>query len=307
MKTITKLFFICFMLPFSLGVAAQTDLLSNATEDGDFSEYLITENQVWPPKPGADYWDADGVKGGSRTALRVHNTDDPLLTWNYHSKYHYIQVLMDNGALGSNYVWRKLTGLTPGETYTFSFYYRMTHTLEERSVNFAITDDVTHIKVNKNADGNNIIEGQLGGTMLELASVAGTTYSRASYTFTVPIGKTVVYATWMRNKTIVETPKETMRIFLDDMSLYQGTTTSITMQKESELKNIFPNPVKDYININSGEDIKSVIVMDLLGKILIDTQLKSDKKVDVSILSPGNYLIKYIGSETKTLRFIKVN
>lgn len=307
MKTITKFLFICCMLHLSLGATAQTDLLDNATQDGDFSEYLITETQIWPPKPGAEYWDADGVKGGTRTALRVHATEDPLLTWNYHSKFHYIQVLMDNGTLGSNYIMRKLTGLTPGETYTFSFYYRMTHTLAERNVNFAITGDVTNIKVNKNDDGNNIIDGQLGSTMLELASVAATTYSRATYTFTVPIGKTEVYAVWMRNKTIAASPTETMRIFLDDMSLYAATTTSIAEHQEEAILSLFPNPVKDYLYLNSKGETKSVIVMDLLGKILIDTQLKSDKKVDVSSLSQGNYLIKRIGNETKTLRFIKAN
>ncbi|NDP21086.1 MAG: T9SS type A sorting domain-containing protein [Paludibacter sp.] len=307
MKTITKFFFIGFMLLLSFGVTAQTDLLSNATEDGDFSEYLTTENQIWPPKPGAGYWDADGVKGGTRTALRVHFTDDPLLTWNYHSKYHYIQVLMDNGTLGCNYIWRKLSGLTPGETYTFCFYYRMTHTLAERSVNFAITDAVTNIKVNKNADGNNIIDGQLGSTMLELASTANTTYNRATYTFTVPNGKTEVFATWMRNKTIAATPTETMRIFLDDMSLYVGTTTSTPNQQKNSLLNVFPNPVKDYISFNSQGGIQRVIIMDMLGKILIDTPIRVDNKVDVSSLPQGNYLIKCIGSETKTLRFIKAN
>jgi len=307
MKKITKFLLSITISIYSVVTYAQTDLLSSSIEDGDFSEYLTTENQIWPPKPGADYWAADGYKGGTRTSVRVHNTEDPLLSWNYHSKFHYLQVLMDNGTLGCNYIWRKITGLTPGETYTFSFYYRMTHTLAERSVKFAITDDLANIKVNPNLDGNNTIDGQLGATMFEFASVASTTYNRASYTFTVPNGKTEVYATWMRNKTIAATPTETVRIFLDDMSLYVGTTTSISEQQEDELLNVFPNPVKDYLSINSKGEINRVIVMDILGKILINTQVKSDRKIDVSSLSQGNYLIKCMGNETKTFRFIKVN
>lgn len=236
MKTTTKFLFICFFSILSGGIMAQTDLLSVSSEDGDFSEYLQTANQIWPPAypAAANSWFADGVTGGTTTSVRNHNVEPEAPTpaiKNYHSKYHYIQFLMDNGPSGSNYLWRKISGLTSGVTYTFSFYYRMPFVKADHHLKFAVIDDLANIKVNPASDGINTFEGELGASHLQLIAYADSTglYRKASYTFTVPAGKTVVYASWLRNVTIATTPTYNYRSFLDDMSLVVTPQISTTV------------------------------------------------------------------------------
>ncbi|MBX2950068.1 MAG: T9SS type A sorting domain-containing protein [Crocinitomicaceae bacterium] len=58
---------------------------------------------------------------------------------------------------------------------------------------------------------------------------------------------------------------------------------------DTELVNVYPNPAKEEINIQSTLDIQSVRILDLQGKELLQT--KTDK-VNISSLSTGVYLIE---------------
>lgn len=52
---------------------------------------------------------------------------------------------------------------------------------------------------------------------------------------------------------------------------------------------VYPNPVKDFINITSDKAIKSVEIYDVLGRLI---KTNSSTKINVSQLSKGNYLLK---------------
>lgn len=316
MKTITKLFFICFMLHLSLGVTAQTDLLANSTEDGDFSEYTTAQTGIWTSTPSTTIWPsnsswyADGAVGGggsARTCIRVHNVET---NGNYYSKYHYLNIMMDesfstNTVYGTSVLWRKLTGLTPGATYTFSFYHKFTNALAGKSINFAVTDGIdTDGAYTLGTDGNaNSFVKQLNGIVT--FSTAESAYAQTSYVFTVPEGKTEVYAVFLRSHKTDKTLAGAMRINIDDMSLYLGVTTSTNSLQADNTFSVYPNPVKDYLNIISTKDIKQILITDLTGRMVMNVSDRNFTGVDVSNLQTGSYLIHLIGEETTVQRFIK--
>lgn len=67
--------------------------------------------------------------------------------------------------------------------------------------------------------------------------------------------------------------------------------------------NIFPNPSKDYLNIDN-RNLKIIIIYDIFGKELIKVSGKN--KIDVSLLSEGVYIIKvFDGINSSTKKFIK--
>ncbi|QHI39248.1 hypothetical protein IMCC3317_46530 [Kordia antarctica] len=93
-------------------------------------------------------------------------------------------------------------------------------------------------------------------------------------------------------------------VYVDDLEAGLASTLTIgenTLNKFS----IYPNPVKNTLNINSQDAISNVAVYDLLGKMAISST-NVNNTLDVSELSNGVYIIKLtsnVGVSTK--RFIK--
>ncbi|OAH75741.1 hypothetical protein AXA65_02680 [Chryseobacterium sp. FP211-J200] len=66
---------------------------------------------------------------------------------------------------------------------------------------------------------------------------------------------------------------------------------------------VAPNPVKDFIHLNSKTKINKVEVLDLTGKSVYSTTLdKQEAKLDLSFLPKGNYIMK-VTSDKKTESF----
>lgn len=96
---------------------------------------------------------------------------------------------------------------------------------------------------------------------------------------------------------------------IDDI-LLEGTSTSSTLTlKRSAQKNylsIYPNPVTNrlYINVNDdcGQKENSVQILDLTGKIILETTIspKGITSVDVSAIKKGIYFVK-VGKYAKKL------
>lgn len=71
---------------------------------------------------------------------------------------------------------------------------------------------------------------------------------------------------------------------------------------------MYPNPTTSMLNFNSIETIKEIIVYDLLGnQVLVKSTNGNELSLDVSNLSKGMYLVKFINAENnQTIRkFIK--
>lgn len=79
-------------------------------------------------------------------------------------------------------------------------------------------------------------------------------------------------------------------------------TLSLGEIKKTQVK-IYPNPVRDVINISSDKSIQSVEIFDILGR-LITTETKNN--INVSQLSKGNYILKIkTGNQEIIEKFIK--
>ncbi len=72
-------------------------------------------------------------------------------------------------------------------------------------------------------------------------------------------------------------------------SLYSSETLGINEINKNSKVNVYPNPVKDILNIKSDNKLESVDVFSLNGQKLMTTQ---QNKIDVSKLSSGVYIIK---------------
>lgn len=70
---------------------------------------------------------------------------------------------------------------------------------------------------------------------------------------------------------------------------------------------VYPNPVKDILNISFDKEIATVSICNLLGQEVLSKSVNSNEtSVDVAYLSAGTYLIKITAdSEVKTLKVIK--
>ncbi len=71
---------------------------------------------------------------------------------------------------------------------------------------------------------------------------------------------------------------------------------------------IYPNPVKNNLRLNSNESINKIELIDITGKLLKTSICFSVKQdIDVSELKSGTYFIKiYTDNKTETLQFIKL-
>lgn len=76
--------------------------------------------------------------------------------------------------------------------------------------------------------------------------------------------------------------------------------------KKIAVVKIFPNPVQDYINIESDRDFFAYEIIDESGKLVFNKDFKGNK-IDISNLKTGLYFIKLksSGNETNIVKFIK--
>ena len=87
--------------------------------------------------------------------------------------------------------------------------------------------------------------------------------------------------------------------------------TTIGISERNTIQNfrIYPNPSFDYLTITGSLGTYSVDVIDLTGRVIITTDLTTDSlQLDVSSLTQGVYLLKFIDKEngcTEILKFLK--
>lgn len=71
---------------------------------------------------------------------------------------------------------------------------------------------------------------------------------------------------------------------------------------------LFPNPVKNTLHIQLGEDQKntSIQLFDILGKLVFEAKLsQTHNRIDTSYLQRGMCLLKFKGSINKTIKLVK--
>ena len=97
----------------------------------------------------------------------------------------------------------------------------------------------------------------------------------------------------------------TNEMYIDDVVIANGTLA--TEDFAEEFFKVYPNPVKDVLNITSNANVDSVTVYDLLGKLILTAKPETvSPSIDMSNLTPGAYLVKVtIGNASKTIKIIK--
>jgi hypothetical protein len=60
---------------------------------------------------------------------------------------------------------------------------------------------------------------------------------------------------------------------------------------EKEILTIYPNPVKDELNIQTEQVIKNIVVFDLSGKIMMNLQ-GNHRTINMQTIPIGNYIIR---------------
>lgn len=70
---------------------------------------------------------------------------------------------------------------------------------------------------------------------------------------------------------------------------------------------VYPNPVKDVLNIKSKESVDNITIYDILGKVVMQQNPgKISPAINMSSLPTGSYLVKVtIGNTTKTVKVLK--
>ena len=71
--------------------------------------------------------------------------------------------------------------------------------------------------------------------------------------------------------------------------------------KTSELL-FFPNPVRENLYFKSGNDIRSVEIVDLSGRVILQQALVSDgQTLSVAHMKPGMYVVKITMADNRTV------
>lgn len=125
--------------------------------------------------------------------------------------YSYVCAINEQ-ATSLNWLWRKLSGLIPGKSYTFSFWYKTPpekDMVQTGNIRLGAVVDAADISNLSNPLAPEVTFGYVAASDGVLSS--SDEHKKVSYTFTMPVGKTEVYIVWRRNGH--------QQPFLDDMSL----------------------------------------------------------------------------------------
>ena len=77
------------------------------------------------------------------------------------------------------------------------------------------------------------------------------------------------------------------KLYLDDISVTKEDPVGIHELTKESFK-IYPNPFTDFINIQTKEHVQSILIQDLSGNILMET---NQKNIDLSFLNKGYYFV----------------
>jgi len=169
--------------------------------------------------------------------------------------------------------------------------------------------DAVPTEVGRYYEGAIWIKSVGGTSTMRLSTTGGT----ASYGTATTIGTTwqrvalVFKATATATKLNMDLGKSTETFYIDDAAFNSAQTVALGVSDfnpENDKISFYPNPVKNYLNISSNADIKSIIISDLTGKT-VRTVKNAEKiqSVDLSDLNQGIYILST--DTNKQFKFLK--
>lgn len=181
------------------------------TPEEDYSFERITTNKFWPAlgEWGGSNTEGIGKFGANNTTIRVSAGSPTPRTG---ASYLFLRMRDGEQANSLDWLWRKLKGLTPGKSYTFSFWYKTPPgdaLPQTGNIRLGAVIDAADIATLSNPLAPEVTFGYVAAS--DGVQSSSDEHKKVSYTFTVPAGKTEVYIVWRRNGN--------QQPFLDDMSL----------------------------------------------------------------------------------------
>ena len=149
----------------------------------------------------------------------------------------------------------------------------------------------------KGVNGIGKVQASNNGTSLYGPILSVTTaWQQYSQTFTATAAN---YQIWISMGGFIET------YYVDDASLIDNTALGVNdFNTENNKALFYPNPVTNNLNINSEEEIKSVIISDLTGKtVRTVTNAENIQAINLSDLNQGLYILST--DTNKQFKFIK--
>ncbi len=124
----------------------------------------------------------------------------------------------------------------------------------------------------------------------------------ASHINSLPISTTIINNTKYYATQTVNNCESTESL---EVLAYNPTLASNEVTNQST--KIYPNPVKELLNINSTQNISQIKIFSMDGRLLMEKKNMTSKSIDVSTLPIANYIIKVYtdGGEEVQYRFIK--
>lgn len=181
------------------------------TPEEDYSFERITTNKSWPAlgEWGGSNTEGIGKFGVNNTAIRVSAGSATPRTG---ASYLFLRMRNGEQANSLDWMWRRLKGLIPGKSYTFSFWYKTPPgdaLAQTGNIRLGAVIDPADIATLSNPLAQEVTFGYIAAS--DGVQSSSDEHKKVSYTFTMPTGKTEVYIVWRRNGN--------QQPYLDDMSL----------------------------------------------------------------------------------------
>lgn len=140
--------------------------------------------------------------------------------------------------------------------------------------------------------------------LLELST--SDTWVTGSYTFTTGDDPSALGITF--NSTDLVTNSYAPEVHIDNLELYNLTALSTDKLVKNALSiKVYPNPVKNVLNIDTNLEVSKISIYDLLGRVVMpNISLNNSKSINVSSLSSGAYILHAtLANKVQVIKFVK--
>ena len=179
------------------------------------------------------------------------------------------------GNTAASQLWTPEFQLQAGQVYTLQFFYNS-------GISGTVKGWTGNVLVNSTPSVTNATDL---GTFITATETTDNGYKSHTVQFTPTATGTYTFAV---NVTSTSAP---WYLGVDDFMLVQGTLATAEVELKDGIA-VYPNPFKDVLTVKNVEEVSSLTVIDLSGKV-VKMVNKVGKLVDLSSLNTGVYLLQF--------------